>query len=94
MQTRLNSLYRDSDGCPVKPGSFVNVISVGDSHAEREAARGVVYGRHFTWLKTVKFVERPVLVALTAQLDRLGGVLDKLVVQPSSLTINMGVTSS
>jgi len=51
------------------PPCFKNVISFGDSHAEREAIRAVTKGLPYTKTKSIKFAERPTVEQLERQLE-------------------------
>lgn len=64
-QESLADLYAD-DNC-VK-----NVLSFGDSHAEREAIRAVTRGLPNTRTKSIKFAERPTIEQLQRQLELVG----------------------
>jgi len=49
-----------------------NVLSFGDSHAEREAIRAVTRGLPYTRTKSIKFAERPSIEQLQRQLELVG----------------------
>lgn len=51
------------------PECFKNVLSFGDSHAEREAIRAVTKGLPYTKTKSIKFAERPSIEQLQRQLE-------------------------
>jgi len=51
------------------PSKAVHVISLGDSHVEREAVRAVTRGLASTKTKSVKFAEHPSMEQLRRQLD-------------------------
>lgn len=51
------------------PECIKNVLSFGDSHAEREAIRAVTRGLPFTRTKSIKFAERPSIEQLQRQLE-------------------------
>lgn len=61
-QESLNQEYADSH-------CFRNVLSFGDSHAEREAVRLVTRGHPTTRTKSIKFAERPTIEQLQRQLE-------------------------
>jgi len=61
-QQCLTSLYSD-------PNCIKNVLSFGDSHAEREAIRLVTKGLPHTRTKSIKFAERPSVEQLQRQLE-------------------------
>jgi len=54
------------------PECFKNVLSFGDSHAEREAIRAVTKGLPYTKTKSIKFAERPSIEQLQRQLELVG----------------------
>jgi len=64
-QNNLAELYSDSD-------CIKNVLSFGDSHAEREAIRAVTRGLPYTRTKSIKFAERPSIEQLQRQLELVG----------------------
>lgn len=51
------------------PDCIKNVLSFGDSHAEREAIRAVTRGLPYTRTKSIKFAERPSIEQLQRQLE-------------------------
>jgi len=51
------------------PECIKNVLSFGDSHAEREAIRAVTRGLPYTRTKSIKFAERPSIEQLQRQLE-------------------------
>jgi len=61
-QESLNQEYADSH-------CIKNVLSFGDSHAEREAIRLVTRGLPNTRTKSIKFAERPTVEQLQRQLE-------------------------
>jgi len=61
-QESLNQEYADSH-------CIKNVLSFGDSHAEREAVRLVTRGLPNTRTKSIKFAERPTIEQLQRQLE-------------------------
>jgi len=61
-QESLNQEYADSH-------CIKNVLSFGDSHAEREAIRLVTRGLPNTRTKSIKFAERPTIEQLQRQLE-------------------------
>jgi hypothetical protein len=61
-QESLNQEYADSH-------CIKNVLSFGDSHAEREAIRLVTRGLANTRTKSIKFAERPTIEQLQRQLE-------------------------
>lgn len=62
--------HRISQLCDeTSPSKAKNVISLGDSHAEREAVRTVTRDMPCTLTKSVKFVERPTLEQLLRELQ-------------------------
>lgn len=61
-QETLADLYSDSN-------CVKNVLSFGDSHAEREAIRAVTRGLPNTRTKSIKFAERPTIEQLQRQLE-------------------------
>jgi hypothetical protein len=61
-QESLNQEYADTH-------CFRNVLSFGDSHAEREAVRLVTRGHPTTRTKSIKFAERPTIEQLQRQLE-------------------------
>lgn len=54
------------------PDCIKNVLSFGDSHAEREAIRAVTKGLPHTKTKSIKFAERPSIEQLQRQLELVG----------------------
>lgn len=64
-QESLADLYTDSN-------CVKNVLSFGDSHAEREAIRAVTRGLPNTRTKSIKFAERPTIEQLQRQLELVG----------------------
>lgn len=64
-QESLQSLYSG-------PSCLKNVLSFGDSHAEREAIRAVTKGLPNTRTKSIKFAERPSIEQLQRQLELVG----------------------
>lgn len=64
-QQSLVELYTDSS-------CIKNVLSFGDSHAEREAIRAVTRGLPYTRTKSIKFAERPSIEQLQRQLELVG----------------------
>lgn len=64
-QQQLVDIYSDSD-------CIKNVLSFGDSHAEREAIRAVTRGLPYTRTKSIKFAERPSIEQLQRQLELVG----------------------
>lgn len=64
-QRSLAELYSD-------PDCIKNVLSFGDSHAEREAIRAVTRGLPYTRTKSIKFAERPSIEQLQRQLELVG----------------------
>lgn len=54
------------------PECLKNVLSFGDSHAEREAIRAVTKGLPNTRTKSIKFAERPSIEQLQRQLELVG----------------------
>jgi len=61
-QQSLTGLYSD-------PNCMKNVLSFGDSHAEREAIRAVTKLLPHTRTKSIKFAERPSIEQLQRQLE-------------------------
>lgn len=64
-QESLQRLYAN-------PDCYKNVLSFGDSHAEREAIRAVTKGLPNTRTKSIKFAERPSIEQLQRQLELVG----------------------
>lgn len=64
-QESLQNLYAG-------PDCKKNVLSFGDSHAEREAIRAVTKGLPNTRTKSIKFAERPSIEQLQRQLELVG----------------------
>jgi len=62
-QQCLDSVYADPTLC------LKNVLSFGDSHAEREAIRSVTKNMANTRTKSIKFAERPSIEQLQRQLE-------------------------
>jgi len=54
------------------PHCIKNILSFGDSHAEREAIRAVTRGLPNTRTKSIKFAERPSIEQLQRQLELVG----------------------
>jgi len=54
------------------PECYKNVLSFGDSHAEREAIRAVTKNLPHTKTKSIKFAERPSIEQLQRQLELVG----------------------
>lgn len=61
-QESLAQLYQDQE-------CLKNILSFGDSHAEREAIRSVTKGLPNTRCKSIKFAERPSIEQLQRQLE-------------------------
>jgi hypothetical protein len=55
---------------------LANVISIGDSHHEREALHIVTSSMENTLVKSVKFVERPGMEVLRRQIELLHGCIE------------------
>jgi len=64
-QESLGHLYTNQE-------CLKNVLSFGDSHAEREAIRAVTRGLPNTRTKSIKFAERPSIEQLQRQLELVG----------------------
>lgn len=64
-QESLAQLYTHTD-------CIKNVLSFGDSHAEREAIRAVTRNLPLTRTKSIKFAERPSIEQLQRQLELVG----------------------
>lgn len=62
-QQNLAEVYSGPEDC------IKNVLSFGDSHAEREAIRAVTRGLPYTRTKSIKFAERPSIEQLQRQLE-------------------------
>jgi len=73
------------------PACCRNVISFGDSHAEREAIQAVTNGLPFTTTKSIKFAERPSIEQLKCQLELAGHSFDYIVNHDQKLDLCMSL---
>lgn len=74
--------------------TFKNIISLGDSIAEREAIQAVTRERQNTICKSVKFAEAPSLPQLNTQLQLIASNLANVVRHPSDLDLQLTITSN
>ena len=70
-------------------GSNINLVSVGDSIFEREAAHFVSQQSCVDLVKTVKFVDSPTIAMLRRQLSTLTGQIDTIVAAGRSFDVDM-----
>jgi len=86
-QRSLEHFYGD-DHC------YRNVLSFGDSHAEREAIRAVTRGRPYTKTKSIKFAERPSIEQLQRQLELVGNCFQYISHHEEDLDLCMSLSVS
>lgn len=84
-EQRLANLYAG-------PPCFKNVISFGDSHAEREAIRAVTKGLPYTKTKSIKFAERPTVEQLQRQLELAVSSLQYIINHGEDLDLCMSLS--
>jgi len=72
IQAFREELYHLLDGS----SELANVISIGDSHHEREALHVVTSELENTLVKSVKFVERPAMEVLRRQIELVHGCIE------------------
>jgi len=71
-----------------------NVLSFGDSHAEREAIRAVTRGHPTTRTKSIKFAERPTIEQLMRQLELVSDCFPYITSHESDLDLCMSLSES
>jgi hypothetical protein len=84
-QHSLVELYSDSD-------CIKNILSFGDSHAEREAIRSVTRGLPYTKTKSIKFAERPSIEQLQRQLELVGNCFQYIFNHEEDLDLCMSLS--
>jgi len=62
----------------------VNLVVLGDSHAEIQAGRSAVHGKDVGVVKTIKFKEVPTTEEMIGQLEAVSAQLQRLVAQDQS----------
>jgi len=68
--------FREEISSIVSINDMSNIISIGDSHHEREALHVVTSGIENCLVKSVKFVERPGIEVLRRQLELIHGCIE------------------
>lgn len=86
-QKSLDHEYADSD-------CVRNVLSFGDSHAEREAIRAVTRGHPNTRTKSIKFAERPTIEQLQRQLELVSDCFPYISSHEADLDLCMSLSAS
>jgi hypothetical protein len=71
-----------------------NVLSFGDSHAEREAIRAVTRGHPNTRTKSIKFAERPTIEQLQRQLELVSDCFSYITSHEADLDLCMSLSVS
>jgi hypothetical protein len=71
-----------------------NVLSFGDSHAEREAIRAVTRGHPNTRTKSIKFAERPTIEQLQRQLELVSDCFAYITSHEADLDLCMSLSVS
>lgn len=71
-----------------------NVLSFGDSHAEREAIRAVTRGHPNTRTKSIKFAERPTIEQLQRQLELVSDCFPYITSHEADLDLCMSLSVS
>lgn len=84
-QESLNQEYADSH-------CIRNVLSFGDSHAEREAIRLVTRGLPNTRTKSIKFAERPTIEQLQRQLELVSNCFQYITSHEDDLDLCMSLS--
>jgi len=84
-QESLNQEYADSH-------CVKNVLSFGDSHAEREAIRLVTRGLPNTRTKSIKFAERPTIEQLQRQLELVSNCFQYITSHEEDLDLCMSLS--
>jgi hypothetical protein len=84
-QESLNQEYADSH-------CTKNVLSFGDSHAEREAIRLVTRGLPNTRTKSIKFAERPTIEQLQRQLELVSNCFQYITSHEEDLDLCMSLS--
>jgi len=84
-QESLNEEYADSR-------CIKNVLSFGDSHAEREAIRLVTRGLPNTRTKSIKFAERPTIEQLQRQLELVSNCFQYITSHEDDLDLCMSLS--
>jgi hypothetical protein len=84
-QESLNQEYADSH-------CIKNVMSFGDSHAEREAIRLVTRGLPNTRTKSIKFAERPTIEQLQRQLELVSNCFQYITSHEDDLDLCMSLS--
>jgi hypothetical protein len=69
-----------------------NILSFGDSHAEREAIRAVTRGLPATRCKSIKFAERPSVEQLQRQLELVGNCFQYIFSHEEDLDLCMSLS--
>ena len=71
--------FREAIGSTLLSGSETQILSVGDSHHEREAVKKVLPRyEDITFRKSIKFAERPTVELLKRQIDRVRKCMDEI----------------
>jgi len=70
-------------------GMHLNVVSIGDSHCEREATKHVLSTQPQSLCKTFKMMELPTVREMTLQLEALVKVWDRVVFHNTDLDVEM-----
>jgi len=84
-QESLNQEYADSH-------CIKNILSFGDSHAEREAIRLVTRGLPNTRTKSIKFAERPTIEQLQRQLELVSNCFQYITSHEEDLDLCMSLS--
>lgn len=84
-QESLAQLYTNND-------CIKNILSFGDSHAEREAIRAVTRGLPNTRTKSIKFAERPTIEQLERQLELVGNCFQYIHTHEEDLDLCMSLS--
>ena len=71
-----------------------NILSFGDSHAEREAIRAVTRGHPNTRTKSIKFAERPTIEQLQRQLELVSDCFSYITSHEADLDLCMSLSVS
>lgn len=90
----MHSLLVDSGffGHDGRAGVQKHVLSLGDSHVEREAVRAVCRGVPSTLTKSVKFAERPTIEQLRRQIELVNQCFGYIVGHEADLDLQLTVT--
>jgi hypothetical protein len=87
--TLVGGGFFGSDG---RRGVDKHVVSLGDSHVEREAVRALCKGLPSTRVKTVKFAERPTCEQLRRQLELVAQCFPYITSHAGDLDLQLTVT--